>query len=107
MGSDKEILNLHQLLEFLEESCDKEEMSLEIVVKSLGGRSFGFFLLIAGLVTVIPLIGDIPVVPTIMAVFVFLTTVQLFLHNEHYWLPRWSKRGRYGSDCIRAGTYSL
>ncbi|MGM0703236.1 MAG: exopolysaccharide biosynthesis protein [Pseudomonadota bacterium] len=64
-------------------------VSLEAILDCVGRRTFAPFLLIAGLITLAPLIGDIPGVPTLMASLVALTAAQLLLGREHLWLPRW------------------
>lgn len=71
-----------------------ESVSLEAILDSLGRRSFAPFLLVAGLVTLAPLIGDIPGVPTLMAMLVVLAAVQLLAGREHIWLPPWLLRRR-------------
>src|SRR5699024_8925203 len=40
-------------------------------------------------ITLAPIIGDIPGVPSIMGIIVFLIAIQLLLRKEHFWLPRW------------------
>ena len=45
--------------------------------------------MIAGLVTLAPLIGDIPGVPTLMAALVILSSVQLLIGRDYIWLPGW------------------
>jgi len=54
---------------------------------AVGRRSFGPLLLVAGLVTLAPVIGDIPGMPTLMAILVFLVGVQLLLRRDQFWLP--------------------
>ncbi|MFG6157728.1 exopolysaccharide biosynthesis protein [Halomonas sp. 1390] len=71
-----------------------DSVSLEAILDSLGRRSFAPFLLVAGLVTLAPLIGDIPGVPTLMAMLVVLAGVQLLAGREHIWLPGWLLRRR-------------
>ncbi|WP_240455685.1 exopolysaccharide biosynthesis protein [Halomonas faecis] len=66
-----------------------DSVSLEAILDCVGRRTFAPFLLIAGLITLAPLIGDIPGVPTLMASLVALTAAQLLLGREHLWLPRW------------------
>ena len=67
----------------------KDSVSLGAILEVLGARSFGPLLLLAGLITLAPLIGDIPGVPTIIGLFVFLMGVQLLLGFKHFWLPEW------------------
>lgn len=81
---------LGDLLDRIAEAApDEQQVSLDAVVDSVGRRSFGPLLLLAGLVTLAPVVGDIPGVPTIMAILVLLTSAQLLFRREHFWLPRW------------------
>ena len=73
----------------LEVAADTSEVSLRDVLSSIGRRSFGPVLLLIGLVTLAPIIGDVPGVPTMMGLIVLLTAAQLATHAEHFWLPRW------------------
>ena len=68
---------------------DKDAVTLGALIDEIGTRSFGPLLLLAGLVTVMPIVGDIPGVPTVMALLVLLVAGQLLLGREHFWLPRW------------------
>lgn len=67
----------------------RETVSLDTILDSVGRRSFAPFLLVAGLVTLAPLVGDIPGVPTLMAMLVILSSGQLLVGREHIWLPAW------------------
>src|SRR3546814_2591451 len=58
------------------------------IMESLGTRSFGSFLMLAGLIVVMPLIGDIPGVPTLVGVIVALVSIQLLLGRKQFWLPQ-------------------
>lgn len=49
----------------------------------------GPLLLLAGLITLAPLVGDIPGVPTVMGVFVLLTAGQMIFNRDKPWLPEW------------------
>lgn len=88
---DKEAKSLEQLLDQIDQTTEKKEdqVSLDEILDAVGRRSFGPLLLIAGLITVAPIIGDIPGVPTIMGIFVLLVGGQLLFHQEHFWLPEW------------------
>ena len=68
---------------------DQSSVRLGAVLDLVGRRSFGPMLLVAGLIVMAPLIGDIPGVPTVIGVFVFLLALQLLLGREHFWLPQW------------------
>lgn len=89
MGKDRKLTNLEQLLDRIEKAADDDRVSLDAILDVVGRSSFGPLLLVAGLVALAPIIGDIPGVPTIVAVFVLLTAGQLLFRREHIWLPRW------------------
>ena len=82
--------DLTALLEQIEDAGKGEEkVSLEAILDCVGQRSFAPFLLIAGLITLAPLIGDLPGVPTLMATLVVLSAGQLLAGRKHVWFPRW------------------
>lgn len=64
-------------------------VSVNDVLNAVGRRSFGPLLLVAGLITLAPIVGDIPGIPTLMAVLVILTSSQLLAGRRTFWLPRW------------------
>ncbi|RTR01924.1 exopolysaccharide biosynthesis protein [Halomonas nitroreducens] len=76
----------------------RQDVSLEAILDTVGRRSFAPFLLIAGLITLAPLLGDIPGVPTLMASLVVLVAAQLLLGREHIWLPRCLLRRRVSRE---------
>lgn len=65
-----------------------QRVSLAHVLEAAGRNSFGVLILLAGLVTVAPLVGDIPGVPTLMALLVVITVAQLFAGRTTFRLPR-------------------
>lgn len=86
-------LGLADLLERVTRSrAGEERVSIEGILEELGRRPFGAVLLLAGLITVAPLVGDIPGVPTTMAALVLLTAGQLIVRRESLWLPGWLLR---------------
>src|SRR5690606_20136787 len=86
---DAEVWGLADLLaQIREQATEHDRVTLGAVMEAVGGRSFGPLLLIAGLVTLAPVIGDIPGVPTMMALLVLSIVAQLLFHSEHLWLPR-------------------
>ncbi|MGA6924329.1 MAG: exopolysaccharide biosynthesis protein [Desulfosarcina sp.] len=85
--------NLQQLIQRIETRVDGHHpVTLGQILEAVGQRSFGVWFLVAGLVTLAPLVGDIPGVPTLMALFVFLTASQLLLRRRHFWLPGWLRQ---------------
>jgi len=102
MSSDPQIKNLEQLLDRICEAPDEHDrVTLGAILDTAGRRSFGPLLLVAGLVTLAPIVGDIPGVPTIMAVLVFLTAVQLLFRREYFWLPGWLLDRSVSRDKLR------
>ncbi len=88
--SEPEVSDLTQLLDRVSEVAERHErVSLRAILARLGGRSFGPLLLLAGLITLAPVIGDIPGVPTLLAAVVLLGAGQLLMGRERLWLPRW------------------
>ncbi|UTD56322.1 exopolysaccharide biosynthesis protein [Halomonas sp. MS1] len=90
MSDMQDASNLTELLNTMERmEREKAKVSVDDVVHAVGRRSFGPLLLLAGLITLVPIIGDIPGMPTLMAALVLLTSVQLLLGRETFWLPKW------------------
>lgn len=67
----------------------QDEVSFEMILDAVGRRSFGPFLVLAGLVILAPLLGDIPGVGTLVGIFVILTAGQLAIGRKSFWLPKW------------------
>lgn len=90
MNKEPEFVNLNGLLDKIEEVAkEKEVVSIEVILDAIGRRSFGPLLLLAGIIVLAPLIGDIPGVPTTIGIFVFAISIQLLLGYEHFRLPKW------------------
>ncbi|MEC7377173.1 MAG: exopolysaccharide biosynthesis protein [Pseudomonadota bacterium] len=80
--------NLQELLDRLRDGTDgQHRVSVGDIMNVVGERSFGPLALVAGVVTLAPLIGDIPGVPTILAFMVLLTLGQLLFQRESVWIP--------------------
>lgn len=89
-GTEGEPNSLNELLDRIEEAAkDEDDVSLDDLLDEVGRRSYGPLLLLAGLITLAPVVGDIPGVPTIVGIFVLLTGVQLVFQRDHFWLPGW------------------
>lgn len=90
MSEDQEPMALEQLLDRIDDLADeRERVSLDEVLDVVGRRSFGPILIVVGLAMVAPIIGDIPGVPTMLALIVLLVAAQLLLRRECFWLPSW------------------
>lgn len=102
--NQQELHDLEDMLDRMEEAAqEKEQVSLGDVLDAIGRRSFGPLLLLAGLVTLAPLVGDIPGVPSLMGLIVILTAAQLLFHRDHFWLPRWLLNRSVAADKLRKG----
>lgn len=97
----EELADLEGLLDRIGEARAREErVSLGAILDAVGHRSFGPLLLVPGLVTLAPLVGDIPGVPTLMGILVLLTTGQLLLGRDRLWLPRWLRERSVARDTL-------
>lgn len=80
--------SLKELLDRLRDGTNgQRRVSVGDILAVVGERSFGPLALVAGLVTLAPLIGDIPGVPTLLALMVLLTVGQLLFQRETIWIP--------------------
>ena len=90
MKETQDATNLTELIHTMERmERENAQVSVDDVVHAVGRRSFGPLLLLTGLITLAPIIGDIPGMPTLMAVLVLLTSSQLLVGRETFWLPKW------------------
>ena len=82
------LTNIEQLLTRMRAgSQDKKRVTVNALYKEVGDRSFGPLILLAGSVTLAPLVGDIPGVPTTVGFIVILVTSQMVFGRSHFWLP--------------------
>ena len=93
MSARQQVSNLQQLLDRINGAAQQNNpVSLGDVMQMVGQRSFGPLLPLAGLITLAPVIGDIPGVPTIVGVVLFLIAIQMLFGRGHFWLPQWLLR---------------
>ncbi|MCK0746027.1 exopolysaccharide biosynthesis protein [Chromohalobacter nigrandesensis] len=87
----QELAGLDHLLERIGQvhRRDDERVQLGDMLTAVGQGSFGTLLLVPGVITLLPLVGDIPGVPTLMAILVLLVAGQLLIGRRTFWLPRW------------------
>lgn len=92
-NADNDASSLTDLIDAMEQ-MDREapKVSVDDILEAVGRRSFGPLLLVAGLITLAPVIGDIPGMPTLMAVLVLLVSGQLLAGRKTFWLPKWLLR---------------
>jgi hypothetical protein len=82
-------------------AAEKEQVSMGDLLDAVGQRSFAPLLLLAGLVIVAPIVGDVPGVPTAMGALVVLTTAQMLLRREHIWMPNWMEERAVEATKVR------
>jgi len=66
----------------------KDSVSIGDILQTSGQKSFGTLIFLAGVITLAPLIGDIPGVPSLMGIIVFLTALQMLLKKDNLRLPQ-------------------
>lgn len=95
------IQSLNGLLQALADAAhDQERVSMGEVIQAAGSRSLGPLLLLAGLITLAPIVGDVPGVPTLMALFVLLVALQLIFSHRRPWFPNWLLRRSISSESM-------
>lgn len=82
---------------------DGRVVSVGDILTAAGTRTFGPVVVVAGLVVLAPLIGDIPGVPTLMGFLVLLTVGQRLFHQRHIRLPRWLRDRKVPRDKLHTG----
>jgi hypothetical protein len=88
MNSNEQPPTLIGVLEKIRKASEEyDSVSIEDVLHIVGRRSFGPILLIAGIITLAPLVGDIPGVPTVMGIIVFLIAIQILMQKNVLLLP--------------------
>jgi hypothetical protein len=102
--NDEDPADLEDLIERVDETARKrEKVSFGDVLDVTGHRSFGPLLLLAGLVMVMPIVGDIPGVPIALGLVVLLISGQMLLRRECFWLPQWMLKRTVKSDKLQKG----
>ncbi|MBB3329356.1 hypothetical protein BDK63_000192 [Halomonas campaniensis] len=96
--------DLETLLAILEAiEAPSGRVRFEEILEAIGRRSFGPLLLLAGVVTLMPVISGIPGVPLLMACFTLLVSVQLLMGRRTFWLPGWLRRRWVSRTALHKG----
>ncbi|WP_238984429.1 exopolysaccharide biosynthesis protein [Billgrantia kenyensis] len=96
--------NLIELLDTVEAiETPSGKLRFDDVLEATGRRSFGPLLLLAGMVTLAPVISGIPGVPSLMGFFTFLVCGQLLIGRRTFWLPAWLRNRELSSDKVHKG----
>lgn len=84
-----------------------KQVSFEDILDAVGRRSFGPLLVLAGLVILAPIVGDIPGMPTAVGIFVLLVTSQIVFGRKFIWLPDWMRRRSVKASKVTKATGKL
>lgn len=90
---DEQRLSLTQALDEVLECVDDDDVLLQGILQALESRGFGPMIFIPALL-VLPPVGAIPGVPTIMAALIFIVALQRACGWRHPWLPAQLRRTR-------------
>lgn len=102
--NDDEPADLEELIERVDKTArERDTVSFGDVMDATGHRSFGPLLLLAGLVMIMPIVGDIPGVPILLGLVVLLISGQMLLRREYFWLPQWMLKRSIKSDRLHKG----
>lgn len=102
------VANLEQLLQRIEAAgTDQERVTLDAIMDEVGRRSFGPVLLLAGVITAMPIIGAIPGVPSLLGIAVLVTTGQLLIGRKHFWMPRFLLERSLPRDKLSRGVKAM
>lgn len=86
----QEVTSLEELLDRIDDAVSSSDrVALGAILRMVGRRSFGPLLLLAGVIAVSPVVGDIPGIPTTIGIFVLLIAGQMLFQRDYFWLPRW------------------
>lgn len=95
---------MSDLLDRIERAAETHERtSVGDVLQEIGSRSFGPVLLLAGLVLVVPGVGDIPGVSVVMGTVVMVSSVQALMRRDHLWVPGWVLRRKVSRGKVQKG----
>ena len=104
MNSPNDPASLTELMQRIRTETEGiDQVSVADILNAVGERSFGPIVLIAGIITLAPLIGDIPGVPTLLGLVVLLTLGQLIFHRRSIWIPGKLARRNIGRQKLIKG----
>lgn len=102
MARAAESRDFSDLIDDLDEAAadNGAKVSVEEILDTVGRRSFGPLLLLAGLLGMTPVAG-IPSVPSIIAIMVLLVAGQMLIGRETIWLPKFLLRLSVKAEKLR------
>lgn len=99
-----ELTDVEDMLDImLKAAAEQDQVSLKTILDITGSRSFGPFILLAGLIAFAPVLGDVPGMTVAMAVIVIITVAQLLFHRNRLWLPNWILNRSIDSSKVSKG----
>lgn len=98
----KSIDSTSQLIDRMDGLAERRQrVTLRDLYELVGPRSFGPWMLLAGLIVVAPVVGDIPGVPTATGILVGLVAGQMLFGRSQFWLPNWMLKRSVTSGKLR------
>lgn len=98
----KSIDSTSQLIDRMDGLAERRKrVTLRDLYELVGPRSFGPWMLLAGLIVVAPVVGDIPGVPTATGILVGLVAGQMLFGRSQFWLPDWMLKRSVPSGKLR------
>ncbi len=98
----KAIDSTSQLIERMDGLAQRrQKVTLRALYELVGPRSFGPWMLLAGLIVVAPVVGDIPGVPTSTGILILLVAGQMLIGRSEFWLPNWMLKRSVASGKLR------
>jgi hypothetical protein len=79
---------------------EKDQVSLGQTIEAFGHRSYAPFLVVIPLIDISP-IGSIPGLPTLLALVIVLTAVQMLFGRKHLWLPGFLANRSVSSEKVK------
>ncbi len=95
------------VFDHLDESArQRDEVSVDDIVKALGDRSYGPFLIVPALLELSP-IGGVPGVPTVLATIIILFAGQMVFGREHFWMPQLLSERSVSANRLKKATQKM
>ncbi len=94
--------NLEEVVEQLQEKAEAEDDTLSVreALDAFEGRTFGPLLVLPALVALVPPLGMIPTVPTVMGTIVVLIAAQYLIGRTHPWVPDFIGKRKVKQDKV-------
>lgn len=79
---------LENVLERAIDEIDKDEIAFGDILDLFGDRSFGPIIVLLALLTILPPLGAIPLLPAAIGLLMAVFSMQILFGADHIWVPR-------------------